>query len=120
LILAAIAEEMPMQFFALIEDNVEQPACDWSRDRAKRFGNDKAAFDIFDREGQCVDQRIGGNVPVVRSQMLGVDQHLDGWSFVFTVDQDFRGELAFRTRQALASAVVMGRKRTTPASVCLR
>lgn len=48
-----------MQFFSLVENNVEQPARDRSRDRTKRFGDDETAFDIFDREGQCVDQRIG-------------------------------------------------------------
>jgi hypothetical protein len=96
LIFAAIAEETPVQFFALVEDNVEQPASDWSRDRTKRFDDDEAAFDILDREGQCVDQRIGGNVPVIFRQMLDVHQHLDRGFVAFTVDQDFRGKFIVR------------------------
>ena len=90
-----------MQFFALVENNVEQPACDWSRERTKRFGDDETAFDIFDREGQCVDQRIGGNMPVIFRQMLGVHQHLDGRFVAFTVDQDLRGELIVRAGQCI-------------------
>ena len=67
----------------------------------KRCGDDEAAFDVLDREGECVDQRIGGHMPVILRQMLVVGQHLDGGFVVLTVDQDFRRELVVRAGECI-------------------